>query len=305
MTAWALACALAAALAAGDPFTIDALAPGVDLYRGDPGRGYANSLVVDRGDGLLVVDAQPSPAAAKELLAAIAARAGKPVRYLVFSHPHVEAIGGASAFPAGAVRVGSGGCARSLADASFDVAAEARARAARPEAYALPPVLGPVLTVEGPAALEAPPVRVELYPLPAADTEGDLLVVLPEHGIAYVGDLYAADRNPFAGQASVDGWIVRLNAVASMAPKVVVALRGPAVDATALRRQRDAFAWVKGQISKCYVDLVPVAEMPDRVLALPDAAKWFDTEARPSFLRGVIDTVIREAEAQRRKRGLP
>jgi glyoxylase-like metal-dependent hydrolase (beta-lactamase superfamily II) len=305
MNATALASVLAAAVVAGGPFTIETLAPGVDLYRGDPARGCANSLVVERADGLAVVDAQPSPAAAAELLAAIGARTKKPVRYLMFSHPHVEAIGGASAFPASAVRIGSRGCAEALRNPEIDFAAEARARAADPAGYPAPPALAPALTLDGTATLEDPALRIEMFPMPPADTVGGLLVVLPEQGIAFVGDLLAWERNPFAEHATIEGWIARINAVATMAPKVVVPSRGPTEEVVALRRQRDSFVWLRAQVSKAFVDLVPVEDIPKRVRAHEDFAKWFDTTAVPSFVPGVIDAVVREAVAERRRRGLP
>lgn len=305
MIAVALAVALAAAPAAAGPFTVETLAPGVDLYRGDPLRGYANSLVVARRDGLAVVDAQPSPAAAKELLAAIAARSGERVRFLILSHPHVESVGGAAAFPEGVLRIGSRGCAEALANSTFDFGAEARARSAAPADYRPPPALGPVLVLEGPTTLDDPANLIQMFPLPPADTEGSLLVVLPNDEIYFVGDILAWQGNPFAEHASIEGWIARLNAIATLGPKIVVPSRGPADETAALRRLRDRFLWIRSQVSKSFVDLVPAAEIPDRILSNAEFPKWFDSAVEPSFARGVIDAVLREAQKSRRLRGLP
>src|SRR6187455_3658324 len=95
----ALALAFALALAAASPvaakrlgeFEIQELAKGVTLLS-----GQTNSIVVERKDGLLVIDAQPSPEAGRALLAAIAKISKQPVRYLVLTHPHADAAGGAS-----------------------------------------------------------------------------------------------------------------------------------------------------------------------------------------------------------------
>src|SRR5437773_9358124 len=70
-------------------FDVETLAAGIHVYRNaTAGLAGANSLVVERADGVLVVDAQPTPAAAKALLGAIAADVKKPVRYLILTHPH-------------------------------------------------------------------------------------------------------------------------------------------------------------------------------------------------------------------------
>src|SRR6185503_15148986 len=99
------------------PFTEEKLAEGVHLFRpADPSSARSNSLVVVRQDGLLVVDAQPTPEAARELLAAARSVSSLPVRYLVLTHPHAEAAGGASAFPDSTLVIGSAGCRFAMTD---------------------------------------------------------------------------------------------------------------------------------------------------------------------------------------------
>jgi hypothetical protein len=61
-----------APVAAETPFTVEPVAEGVHLFRPTvAAHGWANSLVVERADGLLVVDAQPTAEAAGALLAEI------------------------------------------------------------------------------------------------------------------------------------------------------------------------------------------------------------------------------------------
>jgi glyoxylase-like metal-dependent hydrolase (beta-lactamase superfamily II) len=84
--------------------------------------------VVEREDGVRVVDAQPTPAAAKELLDAFAQLTPKPVRFLVLSHPHVDDAGGATEFARDVLVIGSEGCRSAMTDAGYDFGAEARVR---------------------------------------------------------------------------------------------------------------------------------------------------------------------------------
>src|SRR5262247_523371 len=86
--------AVLAAAAPPPPFQLSDLAPGVHLVRpSDPAdRGRINALVVEQAAGLVVVNAQPTPAAAKEMLALLASKLpGRSVRMLVLAHPHADA----------------------------------------------------------------------------------------------------------------------------------------------------------------------------------------------------------------------
>lgn len=58
----------------------------------------SNSLVVDLGDGLLVVDSQSSLAATKRTIEVIRARTDKPVRWLVLTHWHGDHVQGIPAY---------------------------------------------------------------------------------------------------------------------------------------------------------------------------------------------------------------
>ena len=105
-------------------FEVQTIAPGIAVYRNTAGFPGANSLVVDRADGLLVVDGQPSPEAAKALLAQLAKASKKPVRYLILTHAHVEASGGASAFAPATLVVASGQRGRADGRRAYDAGAE-------------------------------------------------------------------------------------------------------------------------------------------------------------------------------------
>src|SRR5262249_36935643 len=112
-------------------------------------------------------------------------------------------------------------------------------------------------------------------------------------------------RNPWPGTANLGGWIAELNNLTSSGRALFVPLQGPPVDAQAVRRQRETLAWTRGQIDAAFVDRLPAEEIPARVLAVPEAGTYFDLTAQPSFARAVVELALREAQAQRRKFGLP
>lgn len=292
MTSLALALAL--------PFAVESLAKGVTLVRDPAG---TNTLVVERSDGLLLVDAQGTVELGKALAAAVAGISSKPVRWIVLTQPHVESWGGASAFP-GAILVASLGAREALDDPKLDPGAEYRLRFPGATTPATPP--RPTLLVQSFARLDDAERPVELLPLPRAHSGGDLVVRLPNERLVHVGDLVAPDRNPRAGtDARIAGWITQLNEIASGAPSIVVATRGAALGDADLRRQREAIAWIRSHTAQAFVDLVKVADIPARIESLPAFATFFDAKATPPLALSLVQRTVDEAVEERRKRGLP
>ena len=297
--------ALAPAIAqeASGPFRVEALADGILLFRpASTNSAHTNSLVIEGEDSLLVVDAQPSPAAARELLQAIKKASSKPIRYLVFSHPHADAMGGASAFPPSTLRISSHKCYDTLTDPSYELGAEARERFSPPDEWEEPERVLPDLVISARAAIPGKKNTIILQPVPHAHTPGDLLVHLPEAGVVAVGHLVSGDRNPYGRDAVLGGWMNTLNSVLQMSPTKIVPLRGPVMDHRELRGYRDSFAWLRGKIELAFVDLVPEEKVADWIRGQPDFSDHFDPEANPDFLPYLIDHGVEEQLVHRKKR---
>ncbi len=306
---------LAAAVAlAGDAvaaptsgFVGESLAENVVLMRPRvPSIDRTNSLVALREDGPLVFEAQPTIGAARELLVAIAAIDPRPIRFLVVSHPHVESLGGAAAFPETTVVIASGGCRRALEDQAFDPGAELRAAAPSPAAWVAPALRLPVVVADGPMSLADARVPISLFPIGQAHSSGDLIAQLPRSGTVYVGALIAMDSNPYAAaDGDLTGWIVALNQIARMNADTLVALRGPRGTAADLSHFRDGLAWVRGQVEAGLRDGVPWEDIPNFVLQSHRFAEYYDLQASPPFHKLLVDKVLREADEQRTKRNVP
>ena len=286
------------------PFLVDTLGEGVHLVRpADPGSGRPNSLVVEREDGVLVVDGQSSPAAAKELLQAIATLTPKPVRYLVYSHPHADSAGGAAGFPRDVLVVSSDGCRASMADPAFDFGSEAKAREG--ETWSEPERRLPTAVTSTEFRLEDSKHAVQILPIQAlpAHSGGDTLVWLRREGIVAVGDLIAPTLGLWSRGANVGNWISVLNDIVSDQPKIVVPLHGPATDAKEVRRTRDALSWVRGQVQQSFVNGVLPGVIPDRVLESVELGQYFDASTPRVLLRELVEQSVREAVEWRKKHG--
>lgn len=285
-------------------FTADTLADGIHLLRPDDGdSARTNSLVVEREDGVLVIDAQPTPSAARELLQAIAQLTAKPVRFLVLSHPHADAAGGASAFPRDVLVIGTGGCKDALADATYDFGAEAKARSGA--AWKEPQRRLPTGLPASELLLDDPRNPVEILPILAVPSHsaGDLIVWIRGAGLVAVGDLVPPTKALWTKGADLGSWNGVLNSILLERPKVIAPLRGPTVGPREARLLRDVFAWVRGRVEQELVDHVPLEEIPARILAVPEISRYFPEEVPRPTVRAVIEEAVAEAERWKKKHG--
>ena len=75
--------------------SFDQIGSGLYAYtaEGDP-----NSGVIVGDDNVMVIDAQPTPAMADELIARVAKVTDKPIKYVLLTHYHAVRVLGAAAF---------------------------------------------------------------------------------------------------------------------------------------------------------------------------------------------------------------
>jgi len=286
-------------IAGASPFAVDELLEGVWLFRVPADSAeYTNSLVIDRDQGLLVVESQPSPAAAKQLLEAIGEVSDKPIRYLVLSHPHVESSGGASAFPDSTLIIGSHATYEALADETTELGADIPLRSSDPDAWVAPPRVLPGLIVGGGFSLRDGSYPVELRTVARGHYPGSIVVLIEEPGLHYIGALVAADRNPHADTdlTNVSAWVSWINSLLFSRPKTIVPIRGEALDSDELRGFRNALSWLVSRLDYALIERIPHDEIVEFTLAADGFDKHFDLEVEPSFVRGLI-----ERELERRQ----
>ena len=285
------------------PFQTIELADGVWLFRAPDGDArFRNAMVVERNDGLLVVDSQPTPAAARVFQQQLKNLLGDTTRYLILSHPHAEAAGGASAFDddrtivAASVRYN-----QVLANQDYDFAADCRHRF-EPE-WVAPPRRTATLEIHARTVLTDDRNMVVLLPLQRGHSAGDLSILLPQHKLIYVGSVVYPDRNPYFADGSPEGTLRYFNGLIRDQHEIIVGSQGDPVSGQQLRQLRDGLAWIRGQITFQFVNRVPEEEIVNRVLAEKDFGKFFALETEPNFSRQVLDRAVFEMITDRKKRG--
>jgi len=296
----------APALAAENhPFVVDELLDGVWLFRApEHPASHTNSLVIEREDGLLVIESQPSPVAAQELLRAIVEISTKPVQYLLLTHAHVESTGGASAFPDSTIVISSIDTHDALGDETRNLSGETRLRAKDSHAWVAPPRVRPDLLVSSGTRLVDGTHIVELLPLHGGHYPGSLIVRIEAEGFYYVGSVVSTERNPFADieHSNLRTWVKSLNSLSVLRPQVVVPLRGKPIDADAVRKFRDSLTWVVGQVENAFVEGIDADEVVSFAMDSPKLEEYFDLGADPSFVNTLFEAAHRGVMSLRRKR---
>lgn len=271
-------------LAARFPLRTEEIAPGILAFIPE-GRSQdllsGNSLAVIGSAGVLVVDSGQFPSQARAMIAAIKARTGQPVRFLVTTHWHGDHHYGNAvyreAFP-GLVILGTastqammrtmapryfgmayfGPATRqiegALADPGLDPALRARFASiledvcvAKPEleAFRLTP---PTLAYEGKVILDLGDRTVEVRHLGRGATAGDSVVFVPGAKVLATGDLVV---HPVPhGFGSFPGeWAAVLRALEGLEPSILVPGHGPVQrDLGYLRLEREALEAIGTQM---------------------------------------------------------
>ena len=286
-------------------FHVETLADGVHLYRpGDAEKERTNALVIEREDGLLIVGAQPTPAAARELIGAVGRRVDGEIRYLVLPHSHAEAAGGTLAFPGSTLVIATQAFGEALDDEQYDFGAEARLRASPPATWQPPARPAATLLLDARVVLADTRNKVEIVPFGGLHSSGDMLVRVGDDNVIYVGALIFPNGDPYAGHDPRDSdiarWTRQLSQLIREHPQTLVPLRGPVIGFDELRRQRNALSWLQAQVDDGMADDLSLEQVRDRILAAESIGDHFDVDS--PFLPSFIDKAIDEVVIDRRKR---
>jgi glyoxylase-like metal-dependent hydrolase (beta-lactamase superfamily II) len=216
-------------------------------------------------DEVLVVDTRAWVAEAEELLADLRALTRLPCRQVVNTHWHFDhCYGNATMRPAAiwghrrcAERLVRDGEARRrrLMDGNPEVA-EALAE------VVLDPPDRPV--DDAGADLEVGGRRVELRWCGRGHTDNDLVVVVPDAGVVFAGDLVEEGAPPQFGDAFPLEWPATLDRLVALGPPTVVPGPGDVVDHGFVRSQRAELAAMAALCRRVAAGELPAAEAVQR-----------------------------------------
>lgn len=158
-------------------------APGVHQIRG----GSHHSMVVEMKDHLVVVEAPLFDERSVAVIKALEEKfPGKPVRYLVTTHFHIDHAGGVRAYAAkGATLVAHESIVPFIKEMLE------RPHTVRPDTLAKTPAKGAIEGVKETKVLTDGDCMVELRPIENDHAKGMLVAYLPKEKIVFVSDLYS------------------------------------------------------------------------------------------------------------------
>lgn len=224
------------------------LADGVFAYtaEGDPNTG-----VIIGEQGVLVFDAQATPALAGNVLKHIRQVTDLPIRYLVLSHYHAVRVLGASAYT-GAEIVAST-ITRDLISERGEQDWESELRRF-PRLFSgsesIPGLTHPSLLFEQSLQIDLGSREVNVIHPGAGHTAGDTVVWLEPENILFAGDLVECGAAPYCGDAYFEEWIKTLSELALLNPQTLVPGRGPAL--TNASDAQSAISMTRGFVSRLY-----------------------------------------------------
>jgi len=207
--------------------TFSQLAPGAYAYtaEGDPNTG-----IIVGDDGVMVIDAQATPAMAGDVIAKVRTVTDKPIKYVVLTHYHAVRVLGASAYDAEQIIASRDTYDTIVERGKQDYESElGRFPRLFRGAASIPGLTWPTLVFEGSMTLFMGKTRVDLMQLGRGHTKGDTVVWLPEQKVLYAGDLVEFGATPYTGDAYLEDWPQTLYRLAALGPHRLVPGRGEAL----------------------------------------------------------------------------
>ena len=214
-------------------------------------QGDPNSGIIVGDDGCMVVDAQATPAMAKDVIARVRQVTDKPIRYVVLSHYHAVRVLGASAYGAQGI-VASDETYRLIEERGQQDWDSEYGRFPRlfRDAESIPGLTWPTLTFDTAMTVFLGSRRVDLLALGAGHTSGDILAFVPDAGVMFSGDLVEYHSACYCGDAHLRAWPTTLDEIRAFDPRALVPGRGDALIGEAT--VREAIAMTRDFVQTLY-----------------------------------------------------
>ncbi len=243
------------------------------------GYDLANTILISTDDGNVVVDVGMNPDRAGPAREALLAVSPGPIRHIVYTHSHIDHVGGAEAWVEEGTRIWAtehfvehffkqygtflpAESARAQRQFGHGVALEDLPCSALGRRVDLVGTLQngtrmPTDVFSGEATLEVGDLEISLVEA-HGETHDQLFVWVPSEGVLLPGDnWYEAFPNLYTIRGSkprpVDDWIASLDAMRRLEPEILVPshtrpVRGAVEVQDALRDYRDAIQWIRDAV---------------------------------------------------------
>ena len=212
--------------------SFDEIGPGLYAFTA---QGDSNSGVVVGDDGVMVIDAQATPAMAQQVIDRIRQVTDKPVKHVTLTHYHAVRVLGASAYRAQEIIASDPTRALIVERGQEDWESEyGRFPRLFRAAETIPGLTWPTITFERGMSVYLGRREVRLIFLGRGHTAGDIVAWVPDAHVLFSGDLVEYRSACYCGDAHFSDWPKTLEAVAALRPQALVPGRGDALSSPEL-----------------------------------------------------------------------
>ncbi len=223
------------------------VAPGVWVLRGD--RGAVNNIGLVVGEeAALVVDAHITRELADEAIRLVRTITDLPIRWLANTNPHGDHTFGNAAFGPETTILGHTSHERTPEEFATEVAV-LRHFTGKPELFADAEFRGPDQVFEHRMEIDLGGRIVEFLHVGPVNTEGDVLVHVPDAGVAFTGNLLTRAQVPLLWTGDARDWLRLVETVEEMGARLLVPGHLAPVEATAILAEARAYGeWLDGAV---------------------------------------------------------
>ncbi len=242
--------------------TLKLITEGVWFRMGEREHGHCNNVVIDIGEGLLVVDAN-FPSGAQALMEDIKQVTTKPVSYVFDTHHHGDhAYANAVWTRAGATTLAHIGVAEEMKryePARWQQAAQNREDVA---AVGEDTVQPPQKTFsQVPHVLEGASRRVEFHHFGWAHTRGDGMVYLPEEKILCTGDAIVNGPFNYTGDGNTGNWPNVVGKALELGFETILPGHGSSGGREVAEGQRQFLQEINAAVEKAFEGKTPLEDL--------------------------------------------
>jgi glyoxylase-like metal-dependent hydrolase (beta-lactamase superfamily II) len=190
------------------------------------GYDFADLSFITTGDGVIAIDAGTTAQRVSAALSDLRLPPGMPISHLIFTHAHLDHVGGIAALRGPGTRI--------IAQAGFPAELSRQHPGALPfrsyfgDTPATIPDISPDQLIDEPTSLTIGGTELVLYPTRGGETPDALMIYLPASGLLFTGDVMMPYLgNPFLAEGSPDGLLETLRFIRELGPRALIQGHAP------------------------------------------------------------------------------